>query len=525
MSRTYGKFLKRALNHRWITLVLAAAVFLVSFGAIRFLDTQLIPEISQGEFFFEATLPEGTTVAATDRVLQEMEIPLAGNPAASLHYSTAGSRLVSGGLSLSTQAEHYGQLNLVLANRQDEAAERDLAALLRDHFTTIPDLTSKFGKPSYFNLQTPMEVILFSDDLEALGRYAAELEPSLRSIPGLVDLRSSLEEGNPELQVIFNRRRLAALGLNMRILAETLRNRVLGSVPTRFRVADRQIDIRIRNREEFRQSLDDVRNLVIEGPEGRSIRLLTVAEVSEARGPAEIHRIKQQRAAVLSANLQDRGLGAVVEDIRSLLLLHPPPQGVSVELGGQMEEMQHSFASLQFAMGLAIFLVYLVMAATFESLVHPLIVLFTVPLALTGVVLGLLLTGTEVSVIVLIGAVMLVGIVVNNAIVLIDTVNRLRQAGLEKLDAVIRGTHLRLRPILMTTLTTVLGLLPMALSMGEGAELRAPLAVTVSFGLAFSTLLTLFVIPAAYLAVPSEVLPFEESEDPQNQDLATEESL
>jgi HAE1 family hydrophobic/amphiphilic exporter-1 len=194
----------------------------------------------------------------------------------------------------------------------------------------------------------------------------------------------------------------------------------------------------------------------------------------------------------------------------------PPPPGVVAELGGQVNEMQTSFASLRFALGLAVFLVYLVMAATFESLVHPFIVLFTIPLALVGVVVGLLVTGTEVSVIVLIGVVMLVGIVVNNAIVLIDTVNRLRRTGLAKMDAVIRGGHLRLRPILMTTLTTVLGLLPMALSLGEGAELRAPLAVTVSFGLLLSTLLTLVVIPAVYMVVPSRVRV--EEDDP---DLAT----
>jgi HAE1 family hydrophobic/amphiphilic exporter-1 len=208
---------------------------------------------------------------------------------------------------------------------------------------------------------------------------------------------------------------------------------------------------------------------------------------------------------VISANLEGRGLGAAVRDIEALLAADPPPPGVMAELGGQVDEMQTSFASLRFALGLAVFLVYLVMAATFESLVHPFVVLFTIPLALVGVVAGLLATGTAVSVIVLIGAVMLVGIVVNNAIVLIDTVNQLRRSGLAKAEAVLRGGHLRLRPILMTTLTTVLGLLPMALSVGEGAELRAPLAVTVSFGLALSTLLTLVVIPSVYMVVPSRV--------------------
>jgi HAE1 family hydrophobic/amphiphilic exporter-1 len=490
---------------------LAAPVRLGAVAGVGRLQTSLIPDISQGEFYFEATMPEGTAVHATDRVLQQMAAPITGDPDVAVSYATAGSRLVSGGLSLSTTAEHYGQLNVVLADRRDESVEQRVANRLREGFASIPELDTTFGKPTYFSLKTPIEVILFSDDLEALSAWAPVLADELAAVPGLVDVRSSLEEGNPELQVIFDRDRLASLGLDMRVVAETLRDRVLGAVPTRFREADRQIDIRVRNLEQHRQTANDVRNLVIPGPDGRQLRLLTVAEVRTDRGPAEIHRVQQQRAAVLSANLEGRGLGAAVADIEALLEANPPPPGVIAELGGQVNEMQTSFASLRFALALAVFLVYLVMAATFESLVHPFVVLFTIPLALVGVVIGMLVTSTEISVIALIGTVMLVGIVVNNAIVLIDTVNQLRRSGMAKAEAVIRGGHLRLRPILMTTLTTVLGLLPMALALGEGAELRAPLAITVSFGLLFSTLLTLVVIPAVYLVVPSRVRVLDET--------------
>jgi HAE1 family hydrophobic/amphiphilic exporter-1 len=514
VSRIYDGLLRTALRRRWFTIAAAAAAFALSVAAIGRLQTALIPDISQGEFYFEATLPEGTPVEATDRVLQLMAAPLDGDPEVAVSYATAGSRLVSGGLSLSTTAEHYGQLNVVLTNRRNETAEQQVATRLRDDFAAIPELDTTFGKPTYFSLKTPVEVILFSDDLEVLAGWAPVLVDKLSNVPGLVDVRSSLEEGNPELQIIFDRDRLASLGLDMRVIAETLRDRVLGAVPTRFREADRQIDIRVRNLEQQRRSANDVRNLVIPGPDGRQLRLLTVAEVREDRGPAEIHRVQQQRAAVLSANLEGRGLGAAVRDIEALLAAYPPPPGVLAELGGQVNEMQTSFDSLRFALALAVFLVYLVMAATFESLIHPFVVLFTIPLALVGVVIGILVTGIDVSVIALIGVVMLVGIVVNNAIVLIDTVNQLRRSGMAKLEAVMRGGHLRLRPILMTTLTTVLGLLPMALSLGEGAELRAPLAITVSFGLLLSTILTLVVIPAVYLVVPSRVRA--EDDDPLN---------
>ena len=512
VSRAYDRLLRGALRWRWLTVFAAAGVFALALAGVGRLQTALIPEISEGEFYFEATMPEGTPVEASDRAIRAMAVPLVSNPDVEVYYSTAGSRLVSGGMSLSTTAEHYGQLNVVLADRRDESAEERVASLMRESFSSIPDLETKFGKPTYFSLKTPVEVILFSDDLRALADYAPVLTNELAAIPGLVDVRSSLEEGNPELQVIFDRERLASLGLDMRTMAETLRDRVLGAVPTRFREEDRQIDIRVRNLEQQRQTADDVRNLVIPGTDGRPLRLLTVAEIREDRGPAEIHRVQQQRAAVLSASLEGRGLGSAVREIETVLDRTPPPPGVIAELGGQVDEMQTSFASLRFALTLAVFLVYLVMAATFESLVHPFVVLFTIPLALVGVIIGLLVTGTDLSVIVLIGVVMLVGIVVNNAIVLIDTINQLRRAGMDKLDAVVRGGHVRLRPILMTTLTTVLGLLPMSLSLGEGAELRAPIAITVSFGLAFSTLLTLVVIPAVYSVVPSRVRSSREEE-------------
>ena len=506
-SRAYDGLLRGALTRPLITLVLGFGVFFVSIYGVRLLQTELIPQLTEGEFFFEVNLPEGASLAATDRTLQRMEAAAASDSSLALYYATVGSRQVSGGVSVNNKAENLGQLNLVIKDRADDDAEQNAADHLRRSFENVPDLEVKFGRPSYFSLKTPIEVIVFGEDLEALRDYSLDLSAKLAEVPGLVDVRSSLEAGNPELQVKFDRQRLAALGLDMGNLSETLKNRVLGVVPTRFREADRQIDIRIRNREEDRASLADVRNLVVPGPEGQPLRLVTLADVVESRGPAEVHRLQQQRAAVISANLAGRSLGAAVKDVQAIIAEHPPGPGLSTELGGQNKEMQVSFNSLRFAILLAVFLVYLVMASTFESFLHPFLVLFTIPLALVGVVAALLLTGTTVTVIVLIGGVMLVGIVVNNAIVLIDTVNRLRRQGLAKTQALVMAGHLRLRPIMMTTSTTVLGLLPMALSWGEGAELRSPLAITVAGGLLLSTLLTLVVIPAAYQMVPSRMGP------------------
>ncbi|MBD3161815.1 MAG: MMPL family transporter, partial [Candidatus Eisenbacteria bacterium] len=449
-SRAYDRFVRGALAHRARTIGVAAILFAAALWAVPRLGTELIPSISEGEFFFEVTMPEGTPLEATDRRIETMEEIVAEEPGVAYSYSTVGSRLVAGGLSLNTKGEHLGQLNVVMEDRGDEEGETATAERLRRRFETIPDLEAKLGKPTYFSLKTPVEVILYGESLELLRDASIDFERSLRTIPGLVDVRSSLEEGSPEIQILFDRDRLAALGLDMRALSETLRDRIQGAVPTRFREEDRQIDIRIRNREIDRATLDDVKNLVVSGPEQTPVRLLTLADIRVDRGPAEIHRIQQQRAAILSGNVQGRSLGPVIEEIEESLAASPPPSGVTVELGGQNREMQVSFASLRFALTLAIFLVYLVMAATFESLIHPFIVLFSIPLALVGVVAGLLATGTEISVIVLIGTVMLVGIVVNNAIVLIDKVNQLRREGFGKRDAVLRAGHIRLRPILMT---------------------------------------------------------------------------
>ena len=281
-------------------------------------------------------------------------------------------------------------------------------------------------------------------------------------------------------------------------MSETVRGKVRGTVASRFRDRERHVDIRVMNADEQRNTLTAVQDLIVTEREGVPITLASIAHMDVVTGPAEIHRLGSKRVAIISANLQGRDLGSVSRDIRAQLQGLILPAGISVELGGQNEEMDKSFRSLQMAILLAVFLVYLVMAAQFESFLYPLIIMFTVPLALTGAIYGLYLAGLSVSVIAVIGAIMLAGIVVNNGIVLVDRINQLKRGGQELGLAVLQAGQERLRPILMTTSTTVLGLLPMALGLGEGAELRAPLAVTVISGLLLATVLTLVVVPVIY---------------------------
>jgi HAE1 family hydrophobic/amphiphilic exporter-1 len=504
-SRYYDRVVRAALRRPWTTVGWGTAIFVAALAVVPQLQTELIPTLDHGEYFFEVTMPEGTSVAATDRVIQAMEHAAAADPLIERYDASVGSRPSSGGMSLRTRDENLGQLNVTYKKKASPEERQASLAKLRQQFEAIPDLRSKLGSPSYFTLKTPIEIDLYGESLEPLREYSDRLAARLRELPGFVDLRTSLEAGNPELQVRFDRERLAALGLDMAQMSGVLRDRVQGAVPTHYKEEDRQIDVRVRNREVDRKTIEDVRNLVVAERGGVPVRLASVASVELARGPAEIHRLEQQRAAVITGNLSERSLGAAVADIRRLLRDMPPPRGVSAEVGGQNEEMQVSFRSLQFALLLAVFLVYLVMAATFESLIHPLIILFTIPMAIVGVVVGLLITGWPISVIVFMGVILLAGVVVNNAIVLIDCVNQQRRAGVPKAEAVLLGGHIRLRPILMTTLTSVLGLVPMAIATGEGAELRAPLAITVAFGLTIATLLTLVVIPAVYLLVPSKI--------------------
>jgi HAE1 family hydrophobic/amphiphilic exporter-1 len=317
-------------------------------------------------------------------------------------------------------------------------------------------------------------------------------------VRGIEDVESSVRLGDPEVTIRFDRERLAAMGLDPGGASLLVRNAVQGEAATQFTDLDRKLDVRVRAREGQRSEVASLATLEVGRSQGLPVPLGAVADVRVAPGPGEVRRISQQRAAVVTANLKGIDLDRASRSIAAALGDVPIPPGVRVALAGQNRELAESFASLRFALLLAIFLVYLVMASQFESLLHPFVIMFTLPLALVGVVLALLASGTSISVMVLIGLIILAGIVVNNAIVLVDCANQLRSRGRTKVEALVEAGTLRLRPILMTTLTTVLGLLPMATGLGEGAEVRAPLALTLIGGLACATLLTLVVIPVVY---------------------------
>ncbi|HQF86473.1 MAG TPA: efflux RND transporter permease subunit [Acidobacteriota bacterium] len=516
LQRAYPNWLRLALDHKVVVIGLTLVVTLAAAGLYTTLGTELIPPLTQGEFTFEIQLPEGTSIEHTDRLMQDVEGRIKQYPEVATVFSSIGGSNENQ-FARQVRKENTAAVYLVMKDRLDKAAEARCIDRVRGELDTLPEVSYKFSRPAHFTFKRPIEVEVVTYDLEQLKTLSQRTEGILAGINGLDDIKTTAEMGNPEIHVIFDRERLARLGLDENQVARVIRNKIRGDVATRFKEQDKQIDIMVRANESDRTTVAQVRELVINSAAaadapapaglGVPVKLGAVAEVVMAHGPNEIHHIKSSRAAVLSANLSGRDLGSVSAEInRELRRLAPElPANATVALSGQNEELQTAYRSLLFALGLAAFLVYLVMAAQFESLVHPFIIMFTVPLGAVGAVLGLAFTATPVSVMVFIGIIILVGIVVNNAIVLVDYANQLRAEGLSKREALVAAGQVRLRPILMTTLTTMLGLLPMSLGLGEGAEIRAPMAITVMSGLMFSTLLTLIVIPVVYEAVDRRV--------------------
>jgi HAE1 family hydrophobic/amphiphilic exporter-1 len=497
VERRYQPALAWTLGHRGRFLIVIALLFAASVWGARFLGAELIPQFSQGEFSFNVKTPEGSTLESTDRKLREMEEVVAGLPGVQRYFTTVGSASRMGS-NTKSKDKNIGQLNVVLENKGNRHQEAAVIETLRDRFARIDGLDCKFARPMYFTMQTPVEVEIYAYNLETLKHVADRFEQELNKVAGIKDVKSTMELGNPEVDVVFDRARLAAYQLSLDDVSNRLKTKIQGEVPTKFKERELQVDIRVRTSAWQADNIGELNSLVVGEREGMPISLGTVADVNVGTGLSQITRISQQRAAVVSGNLSGRDLASVSSDIGRVINGMTLPPGVTVDLAGQNEELHRSFRSLVFALVLAVFLVYLVMAAQFESFVHPFIILFTVPLGAIGVIWMLLATRQSLSVVVFIGAIMLAGIVVNNGIVLIDYINQLRRGGMEKAKAIKEAGRVRLRPIVMTTLTTVLGLLPMALGLGEGAEIRTPMALTVIGGLLGATLLTLLVIPTLY---------------------------
>lgn len=497
LEEGYAGFLAGALKRPFLVLLIGGLLLAAGLAFIDDLGGELVPELVQGEFFADLELPPGTHLDVTQRRMAVLEQEASRLDHIERIYAIAGSSSQQGGIAGESR-EHRGQLTFTVSPPFSREKEEALMTEVRELVERDEDLEARFGRPSYFSFKTPIEIELRGFNLKLLRRLSDDLTHRLASTPGFTDVESSAEGGLPELQINFDRQRLSAYDLTIQQVASVIRTKIQGDVATEIQRQDRTIDIRVRSQETYRSSIEDLKNLIVYQQDKLALPLSAVAEVVEAEGPAEIRRVDGERAALITANLDGLDLASAAAEIEAAVADLNLPAGFDWRLGGQQKEMETSFASMRLAISLAIFLVYLVMASQFESLLHPFVILFSVPLSLIGVIATMVLFDVRISVVVLIGVVLLAGIVVNNAIILVDTANRLRRDGVERLAAISQAGRLRLRPILMTTATTVLGLLPMAIGLGEGSELRAPMALVVIGGLLASTLLTLVVVPAAY---------------------------
>ncbi len=497
LQEVYPVMLRAALRNRWAVIGVAVALFVTCWIVLLpRLGRELIPQVNQGEFNLDITLPVGTPIERTYEVARTIEDSMLADSAVAMTAVTAGAE--ANATRAAEAGEHTARVTVRLQPDSGIAVEDAVIERVRQQFADFPELDLEVSYPALFSFRSPVEVEIRGFQLQELRNLARTAESRLAEIPGLVDVRSSLQSGNPEIRIVYNREALAEYDLSLRRVAELVRHKVQGSVATEYRQAERLIDILVRLEEPDRLGLNELSQLIVNPGGPIPIPLSAVAELQVNEGPSEIRRINQTRSAVIYANLSGADLATVSRDITTVMRDLDYPPGFDYAIAGQNEEMQTSLNSLLLAFALALFLVYIVMASQFESLVQPFLIMMTVPLALIGVIAGLFMLGISISIMVFIGLIILAGIVVNNAIVLVDYINTLQDRGIDRTEAIIEAGKARLRPILMTTLTTVLGLTPMALGLGEGSEIRTPMAITVIAGLAVSMALTLIVIPTLY---------------------------
>jgi HAE1 family hydrophobic/amphiphilic exporter-1 len=497
----YRRILSWALMHRRKTVITVLAIFAGSLLLIAFVGTEFFPNMDMGQFTVGIELPQGSLLKNTNEVAEQVEGILNNLPEIQKVFTTVGSS--GSGMSVSGGASNTASLNITLkplSERKRSTAE--VVEEMRKKVSLIPGADIEINEVSTSAMGvsggTAVSVKIFGPDLDKLSEIAADAEELIKKVEGVRQTNTSISEGRPEARIYVNRDKASYYGLGTAQVSSSIRTAVEGSVATTYKVDGDEIDVRVGFPEGTGEKYSQLIDTKILLPLGVEVPLTEIADIKMEKGPIAITREGQERYVTVTSDVFGRSTGDVNKDISERLdeMLLPPEY--SIKYGGEAEQIADAFSSLTLALVLAIVLVYMVMAAQFESLLHPFTIMFSLPLAFTGSTLGLVLTGRALSVPAFIGVIMLAGIVVNNAIVLVDYINTLRGRGMDRREAILKAGPTRLRPILMTTLTTILGLIPLALGIGEGAEAQAPMATVVIGGLTTSTILTLVIIPVIY---------------------------
>ncbi|MDZ7318413.1 MAG: efflux RND transporter permease subunit [candidate division KSB1 bacterium] len=505
LSAFYLRSLAWSLDHKKIILASAATLFIISVVILFSLGGNFLPETDMGFMSIAVDRTPGTSLESMKESMSQLNQLIIDNvPEVENVYTNFGQG--EGVMAMfSTQSSSEGDITIRLKDRNKRQRNMfEIQDALREKFKLLPDVRARFadrGQEAMMGGGADIRVEIFGHDLKVAEALANQIEEKVSHVKGVVNAETSIRESTPELRINLDRQRIADLGLSTAQIGQVVSSSILGTVATRFRDAGDEFDIRVQLTKDARSNKTDIENILLMTPMGKQIPLRAVASVEYSKAPKEIIREDQERLVTVSIDVAGRDLRTATSDVRKALKQVAVPNDFRIEIGGTAEEQQESFMYLGLALMVAILLTYMVMASQFESLLDPFIILFTIPLSLIGVAMALLVTGTQMSVMALVGVVMLVGIVVNNGIVLVDYINQLRDRGLELYEAIMVGGKIRMRPVLMTALTTIFGMLPLALGLGESGENWAPMARSVMGGLTVATVLTLIVVPVIYAVV------------------------
>ncbi len=501
----YVTLLGKVLGHRIITILVVLVIFISSIVSVIFIGFEFLPTSDEGTFTVDIEYPDGTVLEKTDKLSMQIEEIISEVPDVETMFVNVGG---GGGMIGESTSTNTASITANLVDRGDRISStpqivEDLRDDLRgfagaDISISMTDTLGGGGGGGGPFGGSPVQIEISGFDLDTLESLANEVEQIVLATEGTRQVENSISEAVEELSVYVDRTKASLYGINSMAVASNLRTALEGQVVTRYRVDGDEIDIRLQFPEDQRRNFSQLDSIKITAPAGNNVTLGEISDVRKEVGPLAISRKDQTRYVTVSSQVFGRDTGSITSDIRGQIENIDVPNGYEIAFGGQDEEMMDAFRSLGLALLLSILLIYMVMASQFESLSQPFIIMFTVPLAFSGAAIGLGITGRTFNVATFIGVIMLGGIVVNNAIILIDYINQLRQGGTKRDEALKQAVAVRLRPIFMTTMTTVLGMFPLALGIGEGSEIQAPFATVVIFGLLFSTILTLILVPVIY---------------------------
>ena len=505
IDRAYGRSLGFVVRHKMSTITVCTAIFVASIFLLKFVGTEFFPTGDNGRLGVSLELPIGTRVEIADDVASRLakewqekypEIDV-------LNYTTGQASSDNTYASLQNNGSHIISMNIKLLSSEDrERGIVEIAESMRNDLKRYPEIKKSQvnvgGGGGGMSGQSTIDYEIYGYDFAETDSVAQQLKRILEGVKGAADITISRSDYQPEYQVDFDRDKLAIYGLNLQTAATYLRNRINGSIASLYREDGEEYYIKVMYAPEHRTSIEDIENILIYSATGNAVRIKDVGTVVERFTPPTIERKDRERIITVKTTVSGVPMSEVVAASQAEIDKMDIPTGIAIELSGSYEDQQESFADLLTLGVLIIILVYIVMAAQFESYVYPGIIMTSLPFAFTGIFGLLFLTGQNLNVMSMIGAIMLIGIVVKNGIVLIDYISLNRERGMSIRHAVVNGGESRLRPIVMTALTTILGMVPMAVGSGEGAEMWRPMGVAVIGGLTFSTLLTLFYTPALY---------------------------